>query len=194
MAGNVYGGKVIGDLYVNNHKTTTKQLRTISCYVMQHPVLLSSATVKESLLTSALLRIPLNVPYRDKVELVDEIITELGLESCQDVLVGNEMEGIKGISGGEKRRLSVGIELVTRPMTIILDEPTSGLDSEIALSIMTSLKSLANKGRTVICSIHQPNSDIVETFDLFHLMAQGRTIYYGQWSNTVEFFNSCGYQ
>lgn len=68
---------------------------------------------------------------------------------CADVLIGNEAESIKGISGGEKRRLSVGIELVTHPSLILMDEPTSGLDSEIALTIMTMLRNLASKGRTV---------------------------------------------
>ena len=72
-----------------------------------------------------------------------------GLEDCANTLIGSETEGIKGISGGQKRRLSVGIELVTNPRVLVLDEPTSGLDSEIALTIMTTLKELASRGRTV---------------------------------------------
>ena len=72
-----------------------------------------------------------------------------GLEECANTLIGSETEGIKGISGGQKRRLSVGTELVTNPRVLVLDEPTSGLDSEIALTIMTTLKELASKGRTV---------------------------------------------
>ena len=133
-----------------------------------------------------------------------------GLTECANVLVGSEKDDIKGISGGQIRRLAIGLELVTRPSVIVLDEPTSGLDSEIALTTMLTLKSLAENRRTVdnrsqrhlwqvmcmqvVCSIHQPNSDIVDTFDDIHLMAQGRSVYLGPWSQAVGFFVKAGFE
>ena len=100
-----------------------------------------------------------------------------GLQDCKDTFIGNA--SIKGISGGEKRRTSVGMELVTSPNVLFLDEPTSGLDSSIAVQIMRTLKSIAEAGRTVALTIHQPNSDITELFDDFILMAKGRIMYAG---------------
>lgn len=115
-------------------------------------------------MTSALLRLSRTVTRAQKEQLVQDIIEELvtheihsispltppqGLVDCADVLVGSEQEDIRGISGGQIRRLAVGVELVTKPRVIVLDEPTSGLDSEIALTIMHTLKSLAQNKRTV---------------------------------------------
>ena len=102
-----------------------------------------------------------------------------GLTSCADTFIGSSHNGIKGVSGGEKRRTSVGVELITSPTCLFLDEPTSGLDSEIAVSIMRTLKSVAAKSRTVLLTIHQPNSDITELFDHFILMAKGQIVYGG---------------
>ncbi|GMH37379.1 hypothetical protein BSKO_05252 [Bryopsis sp. KO-2023] len=194
LAGNIFGGTVEGTLIVNGSPTPPKEMKHLSCYVMQNPVLLSSATVRESLMTSTLLRLPLKIPNARKVALVNQILEELGLTECADVLIGNEVEAIKGISGGEKRRLAVGVELVTQPSVILLDEPTSGLDSEIALTIMKTLRNLAAKGRTVVCTIHQPNSDIVETFDDFALLANGKNMYFGAWKGAVDFFAGAGYK
>jgi len=194
LAGNVYGGKVEGQIFVNGVETRLKSMRKLSCYVMQHPILLSSATVKEALITSALLRLSKTITRIQKDHLVNDILEELGLTECANVLVGSEKDDIKGISGGQIRRLAIGIELVTRPRLILLDEPTSGLDSEIALTVMLTLKSLAQNGRTVVCSIHQPNSDIVDTFDDFHLLSHGKTVFAGPWENAVPFFDRIGFQ
>mmetsp|Transcript_34034 Transcript_34034/g.96410 ORF Transcript_34034/g.96410 Transcript_34034/m.96410 type:complete len:254 (-) Transcript_34034:212-973(-) len=100
---------------------------------------------------------------------------------------------MKGLSGGQKRRLSVGIELVKDPQVIFLDEPTSGLDSEFALGIMQMLQGMARNGRTVVCTIHQPNSDIVDTFDSYMLLAKGRVCYYGPWMDSTRFFTEAGH-
>lgn len=94
---------------------------------------------------------------------IEEIYVHMqGLAECADTLVGSEAAGIKGISGGQKRRLSVASELITRPLAIFLDEPTSGLDSEIAVTIMQTLKKLSARGCTILLTIHQPNSDITD--------------------------------
>lgn len=102
------------------------------------------------------------------------------------------MQGIKGISGGQRRRVSVGMELVKDPAVLFLDEPTSGLDSEIAGSLMELLVTLARRGRTVVVTIHQPNSLITALFDDFMLLAGGEMVYGGPWAGAVGAFESVG--
>eukprot|EP01023_Acetabularia_acetabulum_P062510 TRINITY_DN7702_c0_g2_i1.p1 TRINITY_DN7702_c0_g2~~TRINITY_DN7702_c0_g2_i1.p1 ORF type:complete len:430 (+),score=68.78 TRINITY_DN7702_c0_g2_i1:116-1405(+) len=194
LVGNMYSGLTIeGEVLVNGIPRNLAQFRKLTCYVYQKDVLLPSATVEEALTTSAFLRLPKSMSSQAKKERVNKIIQDLGLSECRGTLVGDEQIGLKGISGGQMRRLSVGIELVTDPKVIFLDEPTSGLDSEVALTIMQTLKFLSSQGRTVICTIHQPNSDIVETFDDFIMMASGRITYGGKWDKAIEFFSSAGY-
>lgn len=94
---------------------------------------------------------------------------QLKLDKCMDTLVGNPM--IKGISGGEKKRTSIGFELISEPDVIMLDEPTSGLDSLTSFVIVEYLRNLAvSQKKTVIMTIHQPNSDIFNLFDNLVLM------------------------
>ncbi|GFR41628.1 hypothetical protein Agub_g2355, partial [Astrephomene gubernaculifera] len=182
-----------GRILVDGDQRDTRAFRRISCYVQQKDVLLSSATVREVVLTSALLKLPRTVSLETKRELVEATLKELDLVSCANTLIGDETIGLKGISGGQKRRVSVGIELVKDPRVLFLDEPSSGLDSEMALSVMTSLVRLARKGRTVVCTIHQPNSDITDCFDDFLLLAGGRTVYGGLWTGAVDFFARNGF-
>ena len=164
-----------------------------TCYVRQVDVLVPTATVREALTTSAFLKLPLSMPKEDKYALVDSIIDELGLKECENVLVGDDTLGIKGISGGQMRRTTVGVELVKNPAVIFLDEPTSGLDSEIALGIAEMLRKLARSGRTVVMTIHQPNSDIVDTFDRFLLLAGGQVCFHGPYSQSTSAFAAAGF-
>lgn len=98
-----------------------------------------------------------------RTRMVEDIIELLHLQDCADVLVGSEM--IKGISGGEKKRTAIGVELVTRPSILFLDEPTSGLDSWAAYSVIQNLKALSAKGCTILTTIHQPSSEVFHLFD-----------------------------
>lgn len=116
------------------------------------------------------------------------------MTDCQHTLIGDELLGIKGISGGQRRRVSIGIELVKDPSVIFLDEPTSGLDSEMAYSLMEILVQLSRLGRTVVVTIHQPNSLITSKFDDFMLLAAGKLVYGGPWDDAVDFFSLAGYQ
>ena len=124
-------------------------------------------------------------------ERVDEIINELKLTKCQNTKIGGPL--VKGVSGGERKRTSIGVELITDPNLIFLDEPTTGLDSFTATSVIESLRDLAQSGRTVISTIHQPNSDIFEVFDRLMLMAAGKIIYYNKASLAVDYFSGIGY-
>jgi len=102
---------------------------------------------------------------------------------------------IKGVSGGERKRTSVGVELITDPSLIFLDEPTTGLDSFTATSVMEMLRDMAKKeNRTVISTIHQPNSDIFELFDYLSLLARGKTIYFNHANKSVDYFTGIGFQ
>jgi ABC-type multidrug transport system ATPase subunit len=107
---------------------------------------------------TALLRLPSEMELAAKHEIVDKTIRALGLQKCQNSEIGNVFR--RGISGGERKRVNIGIELLNNPSVLLLDEPTSGLDSHIALSSMKLLRKFSQEGRTVICSIHQPSSQI----------------------------------
>lgn len=189
----ISGGKIEGEVLVNGKHRVPSEFRQDSCYVLQSDVLLSSATVRESLLTSAFLKLPSTIPKKEKMQRVDQILKELGLLSCQNTLIGDELLGIKGISGGQKRRVSIGVELVKNPVAIFLDEPTSGLDSEIAVSLVDLLGGMSKRGRTVVLTIHQPNSLITSNFMDFMLLADGKLVYGGPWSESVDFFKRAGY-
>lgn len=108
----VSGGQIEGDILVNGKERNDYMFRKQSCYVLQQDVLLSSATVRESITTSALLKLPMSLTKEEKLAMVDKVLEELHLVECQNTLIGDELQGIKGISGGQKRRVSIGIELV----------------------------------------------------------------------------------
>lgn len=188
----VSGGKVEGKILVNGSIRNPSEFKKRSCYVLQSDVLLSSATVKEAVTTSALLKLPMSMTKKEKIAQVQKVLKELDLVSCQDTLIGDELLKIKGISGGQKRRVSIGIELVKDPVAIFLDEPSSGLDSEMAVSLIENLSQLCQKGRTVTLTIHQPNSLITSKFVDFMLLAEGKLVYGGPWSESVEFFKEVG--
>ena len=141
---------------------------------------------------SALLRLPETISNEEKENKVNEMISLLHLENCKDTIVGDSLS--KGISGGERKRLSVGLEMITNPSIIFLDEPTSGLDTYSAYSLMNNLKYLTNTGRTVISTIHQPSSDILRLFDDIIILNKGKIIYLGEVNNLVNYFSSIGYQ
>ncbi|KAL4458831.1 hypothetical protein ABPG75_013696 [Micractinium tetrahymenae] len=159
---------------------------------MQRDVLLASSTVREALLIAALLKLPRTMPTAAKVARVDAIIADLELEGCQHTLIGDEVMGMKGISGGQRRCVSVGQELVKSPNVLFVDEPTSGLDSEMAVSLVDTLVRLARQNRTVCTTIHQPNSYITSKFDDLMLLHAGSVSYFGPWSESVAYFASQG--
>jgi energy-coupling factor transporter ATP-binding protein EcfA2/ABC-type multidrug transport system permease subunit len=122
---------------------------------------------------------------------VAKVIDELGLSKCADSRIGNEL--VKGISGGERKRVSIGSELVTDSPLLFLDEPTSGLDSFNSVNVMSSLRKLASNGRTIVCTIHQPRSSIFNLFDKLLLLSEGRTVFFGDAQDAVPYFQSLQY-
>lgn len=119
---------------------------------------------------------------------VKEVLNDLNLEKCQDTLIGDPMFAVKGISGGERRRLAFASEIITNPSILFCDEPTSGLDSFMAMTIVESMKDLACQGKTIICTIHQPSSEIFRNFDMLCLMAEGKLAYHGSLIDAFDFF------
>ena len=153
-------------------------------FVMQHDLLYPNEKCKEAIQVSALLRLTpsnknkyINLTKEDKLKFAEQVLNDLDLKKCENTYIGSEE--IRGLSGGERTRTSIGIELVTNPNIIILDEPTSGLDAASAYQTMTMLKSLANKGKTVIACIHQPSSEIFAEIDRLLILAKGLVVYEG---------------
>ncbi|GBN95521.1 Protein white, partial [Araneus ventricosus] len=117
----------------------------------------------------------------------------LGLKKCADTVIGI-VGKIKGISGGESKRLAFASEILTKPGLMFCDEPTSGLDSFMSQSIISVLRDVAEGGRTIICTIHQPSSEVFELFDHLLLMAEGRVAFRGRSTKALDFFKRAGLQ
>ncbi|KAG0658490.1 hypothetical protein C6P46_005733 [Rhodotorula mucilaginosa] len=160
-------------------------------YVRQDDFLLPFLTVRETLNFAAALRLPKTVPAATRNAIVEQTMFELGLADAADVVVGGPFR--KGISGGEKRRLSIGCTLVQMPSVLVLDEPTTGLDSFTAFQILETLKKLAQRGRTVIVTLHGPRSDAFPLFDQLLLLSRGNVIYRGVAAEILPYFAAQGY-
>ncbi len=185
-------GKRTGTVKVGGENLSPAALRSITGYVDQEDILLPSMTVRESIAFSAKLRLPESMTTAQKMKRVDEIISQLRLSHVANTRIGDSMK--RGISGGEKRRVSIGIELVTNPCILFLDEPTSGLDSFSAAQVMETLESLAHdQGKTIIFTIHQPRSDIFAKFDYLLLLSKGKTLYFGPAAATSDFCRTNGF-
>jgi ABC-type multidrug transport system ATPase subunit/ABC-type multidrug transport system permease subunit len=178
--------QVSGNILANGQPLEKIDFANYSGYVTQEDLLIPTMTVFETLLFVARLK----TTHPDKVLKVNELIKELKLEDCKNTLVGNQY--IKGISGGEKKRTSIGVELMTNPSVLFLDEPTSGLDSYTALLVAKLLVEKAKEGKTIISTIHQPSSDIYNLFDKLMLMADGQVVYHGVARESTSFFADQG--
>ncbi|CAF3193044.1 unnamed protein product [Rotaria socialis] len=161
-------------------------------YVVQEDICSGTLTVRENLYFSVSLRLSEALSASDKRVRVSTVITELSLEACADTRVGTEF--LRGISGGEKKRTCIGMELVLSPNILFLDEPTTGLDASTAISIMNCLKDLSRRGRTIIFSIHQPRYSIFKLFDTVMLMCNGQCVYHGSAKGVVPYFSTHDYQ
>lgn len=167
------------------------EVRSSIAYVMQEDALPAMTTPRELLEMSAMLRLSGEGGSREGVKAqVSHLLHDLRLEKCADTYVGSAL--FKGISGGEKKRTSVGVELITKPKMIFLDEPLSGLDSYAAWTVMQVCKDLASHGCAVLCTIHQPSSEIFEMFDKCICLAEGRTVYCGSVGDVGSYMGKVG--
>ncbi|KAF7126570.1 hypothetical protein RHSIM_Rhsim11G0139200 [Rhododendron simsii] len=179
-----------GDILING-RTQTLAYGT-SAYVTQDETLITTLTVKEAVYYSAQLQLPNSMTKSEKKERAEMTIREMGLQDSMNTRIGGW--GAKGLSGGQKRRVSICIEILTRPKLLFLDEPTSGLDSAASYYVMSRITKLDQReGRTIITSIHQPSSEVFGLFTNLCLLSSGRVVYFGCANATNEFFASNGF-
>lgn len=183
-------GKISGKILFNG-QNFSKSMKRRTGFVTQDDVLYAHLTVRETLTYAALLRLPKTLSKSQKVEQAESVIVELGLTRCRNTIIGGPL--LRGVSGGERKRVSIGQEMLINPSLLLLDEPTSGLDSTTAQRIISTLQSLARGGRTVITTIHQPSSRLYHMFNRVILLSEGNPIYYGKASEAINYFSSIGY-
>jgi ABC-type multidrug transport system ATPase subunit len=186
--------KKSGTMTFNGAEPTQDVIHSICSFVTQDDdALLASLTVRETLRYAAGLRLPKWMSKEQKKQRSEEILLKMGLKDCADNLIGNDL--IKGISGGEKRRVTIAVQILTEPRVLLLDEPLSGLDAFTALSIVDVLRGLASEGRTLVVTIHQPRSDLFAHFGNILLLARGgHPIYAGPAKDMLSHFAAQGYQ
>jgi ABC-type multidrug transport system ATPase subunit/ABC-type multidrug transport system permease subunit len=183
-----------GDFWVNGEQISDDDFRSAIGFVDQDDTMLPTLTVHETIMDSALLRLPKDMSWAVKAQKVEDVEKQLGIYHIRNQLIGSEEGSGRGISGGEKRRVGIACELVTSPSILFLDEPTSGLDAYNAFNVIECLVTLVKSyNRTVVFTIHQPRSNIVALFDQLVLLAQGRTVYSGPFSKCQNYFDNIGY-
>ncbi|KAF4659412.1 hypothetical protein FOL47_007588 [Perkinsus chesapeaki] len=178
-----------GDVSFDGKVEDPVEFRSRIAYVMQDDTLVATSTPKEILEFSANLRL-IGATKEEVNVLVNNLLESLRLTNCKDTVVGNDT--IKGISGGERKRTSVGVELITKPEMIFLDEPLTGLDSYAATTTVRVLKDLANSGVPVMVTVHQPSSEIFAMFDNILLISEGSIVYHGPRKDLTDFFYANG--
>lgn len=185
-------GKVSGTIMYNDHPFSSSVKRNTG-FVSQDDMLYPHLTVLETLTYAAMLRLPKSLTKEEKMEQVEIIIVELGLTRCRNSPVGGATALFRGISGGERKRVSIGQEILVNPSLLLLDEPTSGLDSTTAQRIMAVLRKLARGGRTVVTTIHQPSSRLYRMFDKVMVLSDGYPIYSGYANRVMEYLEPMGF-
>ena len=180
-----------GKIYLNGrslHKYWDSFRHSIG-YVPQEDVMHRDLTVYETLYFAAKMRLPKDLPESAIVETVDSIMMRMGLANIRDSIIGDER--VRGISGGQRKRVNIALELLTEPSLLFLDEPTSGLDGTSTLEILQILRSLANSGKTIILTIHQPRIEAYQLVDNLLLLVQGgRLVYYGPAKEGPYYFSN----
>ncbi|XP_063709394.1 ABC transporter G family member 2-like [Culicoides brevitarsis] len=176
---------VSGKIFANKEPIDFRTFRHACSFITQELALLEYLTTFETLMFAAELKLPSKVCQTEKRETVKGILRLLGLQRCENNKVYH-------LSGGEKKRLSIGVELITNPSVMFFDEPTSGLDSVSSLQVIKHLRELAHDGRTIIVVVHQPSSSLLQLFDDLYILTNGNCIYNGALDEMVESFQQVG--
>ncbi|XP_047047902.1 ABC transporter G family member 41-like [Lolium rigidum] len=176
LSGRKTGGVIEGDIRIGGYPKVQQTFARISGYCEQTDVHSPQITVGESVAYSASLRLPPEIDSKTRNEFVNEVLETIELDEIRDSLVG--VPGVNGLSTEQRKRLTIAVELVSNPSIIFMDEPTSGLDARAAAIVMRAVKNVADAGRTVLCTIHQPSTEIFEAFDELLLMKRGGKLIY----------------
>lgn len=171
-------GIITGDMLING-KPLSPTFGRNSGYIQQKDMHLDTATVRESLRFSAMLRQPKTVSKAEKYAFVEEVIDTLNMRDFSDAVVG--VPG-QGLNVEQRKLLTIGIELAAKPkLLLFVDEPTSALDSQSAWAVTCLLRRLSNAGQAILCTVHQPSAVLFQQFDRILLLAEGgRTAYFGE--------------
>lgn len=169
------GSKTLGELKLNGQVMQKGDFGKMGAFVQQDDILIGVMTPYE--LFEFAYKIRSGKEGTEVHERVEKVLDKLGLQLCKNTRIGGWLE--RGISGGERRRASIGYEIITNPALLLLDEPTSGLDASTALRIIKILKQEATRGVSILATIHQPSSSIMFCFDRVILLSEGYTIYNG---------------
>ncbi|RWV92591.1 hypothetical protein GW17_00045018 [Ensete ventricosum] len=191
LGGRIGGTRLLTGSITYNGKPFTNSLKRRTGFVTQDDVLYPHLTVTETLVYTALLRLPSTLSRQEKTAQAEAVMVQLGLTACRSSIIGGPL--VRGVSGGERKRVSIGQEMLIDPSLLFLDEPTSGLDSTIAGRIVSTLWDLTKGGKTVIMTIHQPSSRLFYMFHKVLLLSDGNSIYYGKGSDAMDYFASVGY-
>ncbi|EFH57908.1 abc transporter family protein [Arabidopsis lyrata subsp. lyrata] len=190
LANRIAKGSLKGTVKLNGETLHSRMLKVISAYVMQDDLLFPMLTVEETLMFAAEFRLPRSLPKSKKKLRVQALIDQLGIRNAAKTIIGDE--GHRGISGGERRRVSIGIDIIHDPILLFLDEPTSGLDSTSAFMVVKVLKRIAQSGSIVIMSIHQPSHRVLGLLDRLIFLSRGHTVYSGSPASLPRFFTEFG--
>lgn len=174
---------VDGNININGHAREINSFRKCSAYITQDDRLEALLTVNENMTVAADLKLPTSTPRYEKEAIIEEILTILGLREHMNTQTGR-------LSGGQKKRLSIALELVNNPTVMFLDEPTTGLDSLSCTQVINLLKLLARQGRTIICTIHQPSATIFQLFDLVYILSKGECLFHGSTDYLVSYLEN----
>lgn len=177
LATRVTMGVVSGDTHIDGHPTDASFQHRVG-YVQQQDIHLNTMTVREALEFSALLRQASEIPRKEKLQYVEQVIEMLDMQEFSDAVIGVPGEGL---NVEQRKRLTIGVELAARPQLLVfLDEPTSGLDSQTSWAICDLIEKLTASGQAVLCTIHQPSAMLFQRFDRLLLLAPGgKTVYFG---------------
>ncbi|KAL9681994.1 hypothetical protein QQ045_013787 [Rhodiola kirilowii] len=176
LAGRIASGSLQGEVSLDRRDMTPSMVKRTSAYIMQDDRLFPMLTVGETFMFAADFRLG-NMSKADKRKRSETLIEQLGLSTYINTYIGDE--GTRGISGGERRRVSIGVDIIHGPSLLFLDEPTSGLDSTSAHSVIEKVHDIARAGSTVILTIHQPSSRIQLLLDHMVILARGQLMYQG---------------
>ncbi|PIN07861.1 Transporter, ABC superfamily (Breast cancer resistance protein) [Handroanthus impetiginosus] len=191
VAGKIRGCIISGSILINGRPDSIHCYEKIVGFVPQDDIVHGNLTVEENLRFSARCRLSADMPKADKVLVVERVIESLGLQAVRDSLVGTVEK--RGISGGQRKRVNVGLEMVMEPSLLILDEPTSGLDSSSSNLLIKALRREALEGVNICMVVHQPSYALYKMFDDLILLAKGGlTVYHGPVKKVEEYFASFG--